>query len=860
MSLAEKLAAERRGRLAAERMLELKQAELFAANRKLGLHARALSEKVVETRQNLAVVQDENRRVKSDLTVANQKVEIAERRLWHSVAAIEDGFSFFDSDDILVTANEGFFAPFEGLEEVRPGVAYARILQLLTEEGIVDPQDMTASAWRAMMMERRQDPRVEPITVRLWNDRYLRLVDTRGPSGDIVSLSLDITKTVRYERDLEAARNKAEEAARAKSAFLANMSHEIRTPMNGVVGMAGLLVDTDLDDEQQLYVDTIRNSGEALLVIINDILDFSKMEAEKMVLHKNPFDLEKSIHEVLMLVQPGADQKGLSLLIDYDLFLPRKYMGDMGRIRQILTNLIGNAVKFTLEGRVLVRVTGASEPDGKRANVHIAIEDSGIGISEDKLPHIFGEFNQVEDERNRKFEGTGLGLAISRKLVDMMDGEMWVTSEEGKGSCFGFRIPLEVTENDASQDSFMLKGLTRAVVIDPDGDNGRILTRHLQALGLTVEQVKIAPADPFAFSDPPDVVFIDSACHELDHNDLVKRWQGQGFRSPVILISSSPVSQAQPDAQALFAAMLKRPVPRDHLLDTLKVVAQDVANEDEEAKPVVTTTGADAQLADPDRPDSQPDEAATTEKPQTPMFRARPRFDAEKVVLSDTQPDAVTTLDDGRKDQTQTNVAETVKEVEPTAPTPTPKAEPLPAETPTETLNRSENAPQTVAPAAEPAAVSVEPVPEPSQPQTSETRAMRILAAEDNKTNQLVLRKLLKSLDIDLQFANNGLEAVDKFQSFGPDMIFMDISMPQMDGKEATQTIRKIEADSGDRIPIVALTAHAMDGDDAGILEAGLDKYLTKPLRKPAIFEAIASYAPQEARDPFPELDQAATG
>ena len=858
MSLAEKLAAERRGRLAAERKLELKQAELFAANRKLGLHARALSEKVVKTRQNLAVVVDENRRVKSDLTVANQKVEIAERRLWHSVAAIEDGFSFFDSDDILVTANDGFYAPFDGLEEVCPGVAYARILQLLTEEGIVDPGDMTPAEWRAMMMERRQNTKVEPITVRLWNDRYLRLVDTRGPSGDVVSLSLDITKTVRYEHDLENARNKAEEAARAKSAFLANMSHEIRTPMNGVVGMAGLLIDTDLDDEQQLYVDTIRNSGEALLVIINDILDFSKMEAEKMVLHKNPFDLEKSIHEVLMLVQPGADQKGLSLLIDYDLFLPRKYLGDMGRLRQILTNLIGNAVKFTLEGRVLIRVTGATEPDGKRANVHIAIEDTGIGISEDKLPHIFGEFNQVEDERNRKFEGTGLGLAISRKLVDMMNGEMWVTSEEGKGSCFGFRLPLEITEDDTTQDSFMLNGLTRAAVIDADEDNGRILTRHLQALGMTVEQVASAPTDPFSLSDAPDIVFIDSEIGDQGPNDLVKRWQGQGFKAPIILISSAPISQAQPEAQALYSAMLKRPVPRDHLIDTLKVVASEAAAAPE---PAITEPEPDLAVEDQtsvESPDVPAPDLPEDDPPAAPLFRARPRSSQAPTASPQNEPvhDAETTEPPEDTPIPPLEQADGISE--PISIPEVAEAAPLPVS----------DAPPLVAPAA---------APDPDLPiapetnlaetdiasdteATTDARTMRILAAEDNKTNQLVLRKLLKSLDIDLQFANNGLEAVDQYQSFDPDMIFMDISMPQMDGKEATQTIRNLEAGSGQRIPIVALTAHAMDGDDAGILEAGLDKYLTKPLRKPAIFDAIATYKPAAVRDPFPEIAQAATG
>ncbi|MBC7133950.1 MAG: response regulator [Roseovarius sp.] len=713
MSLADKLAEERRARLAAERLLEQKQAELRAANRKLDLHARALSHEIHETRAEVAVVRDENRRVKSDLTVAHQKVEIAERRLWHSIQTIRDGFAFFDADSRMIAANRAWLAVFDGLEEVRPGIRYAEILQILTEEGIVNTGERTPQQWREHMLDRWQADAPEPEVMRLWNGEYIRLIDQPGAGGDMVSLAHNITATIRYEKELKEARRRAEAANRAKSAFLANMSHEIRTPMNGVLGMAELLMESALDEDQRLYVSTIRHSAEALLVIINDVLDYSKIEADRIVLHPEPFDLERCIHELVTLMQAHARDKGIDLLVDYDLFLPTRLIGDQGRIRQILTNLLGNAVKFTEAGHVLIRVTGVQAEEGQEADIRISIEDTGIGIPADKVGDIFGEFNQVDDAQSRKFEGTGLGLAITQRLVRQMGGDIWVESEPGRGSTFGLSLPLPVAEAPAPELLPLAEGLKRVLVLEPNDASRALLERQLGALGLAVTACRDG-ARASEMAAGVDLVVADHAMNATDGFALAQALRAAGHTMPIVLLAVNPGSLAQHPSRALVQAVLQKPVARRELIAALAALV------------------------------------------------------------------------------------------------------PAPPEAPPE----------------------------------APPRAMRVLAAEDNKTNRLVFAKMVQALDIELSFAENGREAVALFQSLAPDIVFMDISMPEMDGKEATRAIRAIEAREGGHVPIIAMTAHAMAGDDAEILAAGLDHYLAKPLRRADIVARIAEAAPPDARPP----------
>lgn len=718
MSLAEKLAEERRARLAAERLLEQKRAELHAANSKLGQHARALSEEIVETRAQVQTVRDENERVKSDLTVANQKIRIAERRLWHSIETIQDGFAFFDADSRMIAANNAWLSVFEDLADVQPGISYVELLRIVTEEGIIDLDDQPPAAWRERMLNRWQSPTPQPEVIRLWNGEYVKLIDQRGHGGDVVSLALNITDTVRYEKRLQEARRQAEAASRAKTSFLANISHEIRTPMNGIVGMSELLTDTDLSEEQRLFADAIKSSGEALLVIINDVLDYSKIEAGRLELHEEPFDLEHCIHELVKLMQAGSRDKGIDLLVDYDSFLPGRFVGDPGRIRQVLTNLVGNAVKFTEKGHVIVRVTGVQTDDHAEAELNVTVVDTGIGIPKEKAQHIFGEFNQVDDERNRRFEGTGLGLAISERLIRMMGGEIWVESEEGEGSVFGFSVTLPMAERLRPGEVGLPPGLETIMIVDPRPALRAILDRQMRSLGAGTVCAAGGAEALQKLSSGANLVLTGHALADMDGLELARAMREAGHGIPVIVLSDSPATAEEAPGRNDVQAVLGRPLRRADLVAALRGVAGHLPG--------------DHHAVDAPRP-------------------------------------------------------------------------------------------------------------------------MRVLAAEDNQTNRLVFSKMVKSLDIELRFAENGEQAVELYQSFAPDLVFMDISMPGVDGKEATARIRDIEAGTGRRVPIVAMTAHAMGGDKEDILAAGLDRYLSKPLGKSAIFGEIAAACPDDARPPLPD-------
>jgi signal transduction histidine kinase/CheY-like chemotaxis protein len=739
---AEKLSQERRARLAAERLLEQKKRELFNANQKLALHALSLSDQLVRQRHGLKQaiseaeeLKDENSKAMVDLERANSAALIAQRRLWDALETIRDGFAVFDNDFRLVAANRAWLDFFRGEVAITPGVTYDALLKLVALHAMADLGGDDPLDWHHKMAARVRCNPIEDCILTLRDGRHIRLLDRWGDDGDLVCLAQDITATIQREAELEQARITAEAANRAKSAFLANMSHEIRTPMNGVVGMAELLCETHLDEEQRLFADTIKSSGEALLTIINDVLDFSKIEADRLRLYPEPFDLERCLHEIMILLQPAARDKGLKLLIDYDLFMPTRFIADVGRMRQIITNLLGNAVKFTDSGHVLARVVGYECAD--TYEVHVSIEDTGIGIPDDMIDHVFGEFNQVESSSNRKFEGTGLGLAITRQLVELMGGTIWVDSNLGAGSCFGFKLALPVAEPkpDLIQPTRQVS-LNCALVVDDLLVNRVILERQLQTFGIDVRLCRSGAEAMEVISSGQcfDLILADHTMPEMNGLMLTEKLREAGVTAPILLLSSD-IDAIDEQAHAGFSGLLQKPILRSELLGKL----QDLS-------------------CAPDDP----------------------------------------------------NTAGLIIE-------PAPQAEP-----------------------------EIEP----------QARKMRVLAAEDNRTNQLVFRKMVKDCDIELVFANNGREAVDLWQSFQPDLIFMDISMPEMDGCEAARAIRSAETGTGHRVSICALTAHAMDGDSVGILAAGMDHYLTKPLKKNAICERIREDCPPIATPVHPEVNE----
>lgn len=702
-----------RSRLATERAMVQKQSELATANSKIAAHARQLTEKVIESRTEIALVRseaellrDENQVVRQDLQQAHSAMQIAERRLWESLETIEDGFAVFDTDDRLIAANRAFLAPFGGLDDVRIGASFLEIVQLAAEEGLIDCDGQSAQAWVASMIARWSDENRKPLTLRFYNDTFIRVIERRTPDGDMVMLAVDITEAMARERELDEARRKAEAANRAKSAFLANMSHEIRTPMNGVLAMAELMSESELDSEQRLYLDTIRNSGEALLVIINDVLDYSRIEAGKLSLTPAPFDLEQSINDVMLLLQPSARDKCIDLLLDYDMFLPTGFVGDSGRVRQVLTNLVGNAVKFTDQGHVLVRAVGLPGTDPDSYRIHIVVEDTGIGIPAHLRQHIFGEFNQVEDQMNRAFDGTGLGLPISKQLVNMMGGEIWVDSIEGEGSSFGFHMTLPSTGPTEVDLPEIPAWVQRVAIIDPNPVSQALLNKQLTALGLA----------PLIFSDgttPPQ--------------------DGWGPRDIVFTAQAPADATSIETAPAATFVLCQGPVAPNHALpDHAEYVVQ-------------------------------------------PFLR--------RVLL-----DRIAAL-------------------------------------PTDFPDHDNNLPE-------------EPEPQPPA-------RLRVLAAEDNKTNQLVLQKLLKTFDIDLKITENGRETVAAYREERPDILLTDISMPLMDGKDAAREIRAYErAHDLPPIPIVAMTAHTGEESAADIRAAGIDHCLTKPLRRDDLADHLRAAAP----------------
>ncbi|HYF52580.1 MAG TPA: response regulator [Planctomycetota bacterium] len=534
----------------------------------------------------------------------------------------------------------------------------------------------------------------------------------------------ELRERARLERDLTTARELALETARLKSEFLANMSHEIRTPMNGVIGMTELLQDMQLTRRQRDCVDTIQSSAMALLTIINDILDFSKIDAGKMKFESVHFQVRDVVEGVFDLLRDAAYKKNLEIAAFIDDAVPDGVLGDPTRLRQVLLNLVGNAIKFTSQGEVVVRVALDSE-SGDKVSVRFIVTDTGIGISDEARQRLFQPFAQADTSTTRRFGGTGLGLAISGSIVEMMGGRITVESTPGKGSSFSFVVPFQRSQSRAVPLRVeSLNGL-RVCVVDDHPINRELLQHQLGKWGMKVEESRDAATalelmeQRARAGEAFDAALLDLHMPEMDGLMLAREIRRRDTLRPMALalLSSSHVERSVAKEAGIYHVLLK-PVRQSQLYDML-------------------------------------------------MLMAAGRIDA-----SSTQMPAVVVPKSGA----------------------------------------------------------------------------RILVAEDNPVNQKVAVTQFERLGYTVHLVSNGTEALDALKAQPFDLVFMDCQMPELDGYNAARQWREHEEKTGIRVPIVALTAHAMEGEREKCLSAGMDDYLSKPVTLQALKEALERFLAKTPR------------